>query len=48
MRDLMRSGMSDDEIVGAISGVVKRKKYSHDGMEQIAKQKNRPMVLIGG
>eukprot|EP01127_Copromyxa_protea_P019238 TRINITY_DN6195_c0_g1_i2.p1 TRINITY_DN6195_c0_g1~~TRINITY_DN6195_c0_g1_i2.p1 ORF type:complete len:381 (+),score=38.52 TRINITY_DN6195_c0_g1_i2:32-1174(+) len=50
LRDLMRSGASDDELRHWISIAVKRKKPSHSGMYELDKDKklNRPMILIGG
>ena len=45
---MLRSGCSDDEITQAIDDAVKRKKASHNGMENIAREVNRPMILIGG
>jgi hypothetical protein len=42
----------DDNVVQLISAAVKRKKASLGGhsssVEDIAKSKNRPMILIGG
>ena len=48
LRDAMRAGATDDEIKAIVCGAVGRKKASHAGMYNIAKQKNRPMILIGG
>lgn len=48
LRDLLRSGASEDELIDVISAAVQRKKKQHAGMFNIAKQKNRPMILIGG
>jgi len=48
LRDVMRSGASDEEIVEVISKAVKNKKKAHAGMSEISKMKNRPMILIGG
>jgi len=51
LRDAIRSGSSDEDLKELISASVKRKKASHDGMYdmyQIAQNKNRPMIKIGG
>lgn len=48
LRDVMRSGASDDELIEVISKAVKNKKKAHAGMFNLAKMKNRPMILIGG
>eukprot|EP00918_Siedleckia_nematoides_P035931 GHVU01078124.1.p1 GENE.GHVU01078124.1~~GHVU01078124.1.p1 ORF type:complete len:405 (+),score=46.03 GHVU01078124.1:25-1239(+) len=48
LRDKLRSGASETELRETISGAIKRKKKQHAGMFNIAKMKNRPMILIGG
>jgi len=50
LRDKMREGASDDEIISFIKESIQHKKASHDGMYNIEKNKsmNRPMILIGG
>src|SRR5690606_1304084 len=48
LRDLLRSGASEEEIYSVINTAVKGKKYSHGGMYEIASKKNRPMITIGG
>jgi molybdenum cofactor biosynthesis enzyme MoaA len=48
LRDLLRSNASEEEIYKVISTAIKRKKFSHGGMYQIASNKNRPMITIGG
>lgn len=48
LRDAMRQGASDDELRVIISAAVDRKKAAHAGMFEIAKNKNRAMVHIGG
>lgn len=50
LRDRLRSGDSDAELMDIISLAVKGKKFSHGGMYQdkIVESKNRPMILIGG
>ncbi|CAK8680214.1 unnamed protein product [Clavelina lepadiformis] len=46
LRDEIRSGKSDDELLEVIGSAVQRKKQKHAGMLNIAKTKNRPMILI--
>ena len=48
LRDLMRAGASDDDLLATIGRAVKGKKESHAGMEDIDVVTNRPMILIGG
>ena len=48
LRDAMRQGASDDDLRVIISAAVDRKKAAHAGMFEIAKNKNRAMVHIGG
>ena len=48
LRDAMRNGMTDDEILQIINGAVSDKKEKHGGMINIQKMKNRPMITIGG
>lgn len=52
LRDAMRVGQaSDNDLSNLIGAAVKRKKEAHGGMYDmydIAKNKNRPMILIGG
>lgn len=48
LMQMLRSGRSDSDISKAISDAVMRKKASHNGMENIAREENRPMILIGG
>jgi molybdenum cofactor biosynthesis protein A len=48
LRDEMRRGATDEELTEVIGAAVRRKKERHAGMHNIAKQKNRPMILIGG
>ncbi|KAI8922514.1 hypothetical protein DFJ77DRAFT_424870 [Powellomyces hirtus] len=47
LRDAMRSGISDAELLDIISAAVKRKKQRHAGMMELTKLPNRPMTLIG-
>ncbi|KIJ66204.1 hypothetical protein HYDPIDRAFT_174367 [Hydnomerulius pinastri MD-312] len=48
LRDEMRSGATDDELLQVISTAVMGKKEKHAGMEDIDVVTNRPMILIGG
>lgn len=48
LRDAIRAGCSEEELLELIGGAVTRKKAQHAGMFNLAKQKNRPMILIGG
>ena len=48
LRDLMRSGAGDADLVEAIQSAVSRKKAAHAGMHQLVDLENRPMILIGG
>ncbi|NXD70954.1 MOCS1 protein, partial [Eolophus roseicapillus] len=48
LRDHLRSGASEEELVQVIGAAVGRKKKQHAGMYNISQMKNRPMILIGG
>lgn len=50
LRDAIRSGAGDDELRELIGAAVKRKKAAHAGIavSQLAAQKNRAMIKIGG
>lgn len=48
LRDPMRNGADDSELMEIIGRAVKRKKAAHAGMFDIAKTTNRPMIRIGG
>ncbi|XP_038584379.1 molybdenum cofactor biosynthesis protein 1 isoform X2 [Micropterus salmoides] len=47
LRDILRSGASDEELLQIIGAAVGRKKKQHAGMFSISQMKNRPMILIG-
>ncbi|XP_056250008.1 molybdenum cofactor biosynthesis protein 1 isoform X1 [Seriola aureovittata] len=47
LRDVLRSGASDEELLQIIGAAVGRKKKQHAGMFSISQMKNRPMILIG-
>ncbi|XP_055755149.1 molybdenum cofactor biosynthesis protein 1 isoform X2 [Salvelinus fontinalis] len=46
LRDVLRSGASDQELLDIIGAAVGRKKKQHAGMFSISQMKNRPMILI--
>uniref|UniRef100_A0A8D0D1X8 Molybdenum cofactor biosynthesis protein 1 n=1 Tax=Sander lucioperca TaxID=283035 RepID=A0A8D0D1X8_SANLU len=48
LRDVLRSGASNEELLQIIGAAVGRKKKQHAGMFSISQMKNRPMILIGG
>ncbi|XP_069879924.1 molybdenum cofactor biosynthesis protein 1 isoform X3 [Dipodomys merriami] len=47
LRDHLRAGASEEELLSIIGAAVGRKKRQHAGMFNIAQMKNRPMILIG-
>ncbi|XP_034516566.1 molybdenum cofactor biosynthesis protein 1 isoform X5 [Ailuropoda melanoleuca] len=46
LRDLLRAGASEGELLRIVGAAVGRKKRQHAGMFSIAQMKNRPMILI--
>ncbi|XP_021730917.1 GTP 3',8-cyclase, mitochondrial-like isoform X2 [Chenopodium quinoa] len=48
LRDPIRSGADDNELMEIIGRAVKRKKAAHAGMFDLANTANRPMIRIGG
>ena len=48
LRDAMRGGMKEEDLSLLIGAAVSKKKAQHAGMNQLAQQKNRPMITIGG
>jgi GTP 3',8-cyclase / cyclic pyranopterin monophosphate synthase len=48
LRDLIRQNVSEEKLLEVIEMAVKNKKKQHAGMFELAKTKNRPMILIGG
>lgn len=48
LRDLLRSGASEEDLIICIKNAVLNKKKQHAGMFNISNSKNRPMILIGG
>ncbi|XP_043226198.1 GTP 3',8-cyclase, mitochondrial-like isoform X3 [Amphibalanus amphitrite] len=47
LRDALRQGSSDEELMTIVGAAVGRKKKQHAGMLDLAAMKNRPMILIG-
>ncbi|XP_052475978.1 molybdenum cofactor biosynthesis protein 1 isoform X1 [Carassius gibelio] len=47
LRDFLRSGATEEELLHIIGTAVGRKKKQHAGMFNISQMKNRPMILIG-
>ncbi|KAJ1751797.1 Molybdenum cofactor synthesis protein 1 [Coemansia sp. RSA 1821] len=48
LRDMLRSGASDAQVVATIAQAIKRKKRAHAGMDILSQMPNRPMIKIGG
>lgn len=48
LRDGIRSGCTDEELLHIVGMAVGKKKKQHAGMHVLAKTKNRPMITIGG
>eukprot|EP00079_Xenopus_tropicalis_P013793 XP_002942990.2 PREDICTED: molybdenum cofactor biosynthesis protein 1 [Xenopus tropicalis] len=48
LRDWLRSGVGEEELIQIIGAAVGRKKKQHAGMFNISQMKNRPMILIAG
>ncbi|XP_069743851.1 molybdenum cofactor biosynthesis protein 1 isoform X2 [Narcine bancroftii] len=48
LRDVLRSGATEEEILEIIGAAVSRKKQQHAGMFSLPQMKNRPMILIDG
>ncbi|XP_063765024.1 molybdenum cofactor biosynthesis protein 1 isoform X2 [Eleginops maclovinus] len=46
LRDVLRSGASEEEVLQIVGAAVGRKKKQHAGMFNISQMKNRPMILI--
>ncbi|XP_067841255.1 molybdenum cofactor biosynthesis protein 1 isoform X2 [Heptranchias perlo] len=47
LRDVLRSGATEEAVLEIIGAAVGRKKQQHAGMFNISQMKNRPMILIG-
>lgn len=48
LRDQIRRGATDEELLQTIGFAVQGKKEKHSEMEDIDVVMNRPMILIGG
>uniref|UniRef100_T1JPP1 Radical SAM core domain-containing protein n=1 Tax=Tetranychus urticae TaxID=32264 RepID=T1JPP1_TETUR len=48
LRDPLRSGWSDQEIIKLIQSALSKKRERHAGAINISKSTNKPMILIGG
>ena len=48
LRDEMRMGASDNDLLKIVGQAVAGKMEKHAGMEDIDVTTNRPMILIGG
>jgi cyclic pyranopterin phosphate synthase len=48
LRDALREGATDEDMLAVMSAAVDRKKKAHAGMDILHTLKNRPMVKIGG
>ncbi|XP_041043723.1 molybdenum cofactor biosynthesis protein 1 isoform X2 [Carcharodon carcharias] len=48
LREVLRSGATEEDVLEIIGAAVGRKKKQHAGMFNISQMKNRPMILIGG
>ncbi|GAB2272745.1 GTP 3',8-cyclase, mitochondrial [Dionaea muscipula] len=48
LKNPLRNGADDEELMEIIGNAVKRKKAAHAGMFEIANTANRPMIHIGG
>ncbi|MPC34010.1 Molybdenum cofactor biosynthesis protein 1 [Portunus trituberculatus] len=47
LRDAMRRGCADKELLEVVGAAVGRKRRRHAGMQNLVRLKNRPMILIG-
>lgn len=48
LRDAMRDGATDEELITLIQTALRQKQAAHLPMEELARQENRPMIAIGG
>jgi cyclic pyranopterin phosphate synthase len=48
LKDYIRAGKNDEDLLPIISSAIKRKHPQHAGMLKLSNTKNRPMILIGG
>ncbi|KAJ2783087.1 hypothetical protein H4R18_001908 [Coemansia javaensis] len=48
LRDIIRAGASDADVIDTIGAAIKRKKRAHAGLDVLSQLPNRPMTTIGG
>ena len=48
LRDALRDGATDAEVLALVQGALSRKAEAHAGMDVLAASDNRPMITIGG
>ena len=48
LRDAVRAGATDAEVLGLVQAALQGKAAAHAGMDQLARSDNRPMITIGG
>ena len=48
LRDALRSGATDAEVVALVTAALAGKAAAHAGMDVLAATDNRPMITIGG
>ncbi|KAL3278771.1 hypothetical protein HHI36_016297 [Cryptolaemus montrouzieri] len=48
LRDAIRNGVKEDDLITMIAIAVRRKEKHHGGMMNLSQMENRPMILIGG
>lgn len=48
IKNLLRAGVDESEILEVVGKAVKGKKEKHAGLDELPKMANRPMILIGG
>ena len=48
LRDALRAGATDADLLAIVSAAVGRKRARHAGMYNLAQMENRPMITIGG
>jgi len=48
LRDMMRTGATDSDLVEAVAQAIAKKHAIHGGRDDLAKSDNRPMISIGG
>ena len=48
LRDALRAGATDAEVLGQVQAALDGKHAAHAGMDALARSENRPMISIGG